>query len=131
MDSIDKKHAGRVALGLGLAAIGVSHLTVARRAFQAQVPDWVPLDKDTTVVLSGYVEIAMGLSLAFAPERYQERLGQFAAAFFTAVFPGNVSQYTHHRDMPGLDTDGKRLARLFLQAPLIYATLKATAKDKE
>jgi uncharacterized membrane protein len=33
--------------------------------FQAQVPDWLPLSKDLVVLLSGIVEIALGLGLAF------------------------------------------------------------------
>jgi uncharacterized membrane protein len=41
---------------------GVSHLTFNRIDFQAQVPDWVPLSKDL-VVLSGIVEMALGLTL--------------------------------------------------------------------
>ena len=47
----------RLALGLFLVTAGVGHLTTQRKPFQAQVPDWVPLDKDTVVVASGVVEI--------------------------------------------------------------------------
>jgi uncharacterized membrane protein len=32
--------------------------------FQAQVPDWLPLSKDLVVLLSGIVEIALGLGLS-------------------------------------------------------------------
>ena len=34
---------------------------VVRDTFQAQVPDWVPLDADLVVVLSGIVELASAL----------------------------------------------------------------------
>ena len=44
-----------------LIVAGISHLTVARQEFQAQVPDFVPLDPDVTVLASGVVEIALGL----------------------------------------------------------------------
>src|ERR1700712_2321570 len=102
----------RKTLGGMLAFAGISHLTFLRKAFQAQVPDWVPLKKDDTVVISGIAEIALGVSL-IVPGRHEEAMGKVAAAFFTAVFPGNISQYARHRDMPGLDTDKKRFARLF------------------
>lgn len=111
----------RKLLGGTLIFAGISHLTFARRAFQAQVPDWVPLDKDTTVLLSGVAEIALGASLAFTNKSAFSKL---AAAFFVAVFPGNVSQYVHARSAFGLDTDRKRLARLFFQPGLVYWALK-------
>jgi uncharacterized membrane protein len=43
---------------------GFSHLTFNRVDFQAQVPDWLPLSKDLVVLLSGVVEMALGLGLA-------------------------------------------------------------------
>ncbi len=48
----------RILLGAGLVFAGIGHLTFARKAFQAQVPDWVPLKKDDTVIYSGIAEIA-------------------------------------------------------------------------
>ena len=48
------------------------------------------------------------------------------AAFFVAVFPGNVHQWQTGRSAPGLDTDGRRLARLFLQPVLVAWALWAT-----
>jgi uncharacterized membrane protein len=48
-----------------------------------------------------------------------------AAGFFVAVFPGNVSQYVNRRSAFGLNTDGKRLARLFMQPALVYWALKS------
>jgi uncharacterized membrane protein len=41
-----------------------SVILLLRVDFQAQVPDWLPLSKDL-VLLSGIVEIALGLGLAF------------------------------------------------------------------
>jgi hypothetical protein len=48
--------AARIGLGGALVFTGISHLTFARRGFQAQVPEWVPADVDTTVLLSGVAE---------------------------------------------------------------------------
>jgi uncharacterized membrane protein len=122
------KEIARVLLGSALVLAGIGHLSFARREFQAQVPDWVPLPKDDTVVYSGWVEIALGGSLILANKKQQPALGKLAAAFFVAVFPGNISQYLHHRDMPGLDTDRKRFIRLFFQPVLVYWALKSTQK---
>ena len=121
------KKASRIALGASLIFAGVSHLTFARKDFRSQVPDWVPLKVDDTVVYSGITEILMGSALVFTPEKHAEKVGQVAAAFFTAVFPGNISQLTHHRDAFGLDTDKKRFLRLLFQPFLIFWALKSTS----
>ena len=116
----------RVLLGSALVFAGVSHLTFARREFSAQVPAFVPIGDDTTVVLSGAVEIALGTALVASP--WRRTMGWVAAAFFTAVFPGNVSQWRHGRDAFGLDTDRKRLVRLAFQPLLIAAALWSTSR---
>jgi uncharacterized membrane protein len=126
MTEQDIKTAGRIILGAGLIFAGISHLTFARKEFQAQVPDFVPLKKDDTVVYSGFVEIAMGTALVATPRKYREKVGQIAAAFFSAVFPGNVSQLVNHRDAFGLDTDKKRFGRLFFQPVLVWWALNST-----
>lgn len=128
MDTKTIKKIARIGLGGALIFAGIGHLTFARKDFQAQVPDWVPLEKDDTVVYSGYAEIALGSALAFTPEDYKETVGKIAAAFFVAVFPGNISQYVNQRSAFGLDTDEKRFARLFFQPLLIYWALKSTEK---
>lgn len=117
--------AGRVLLGLALAGAGVGHLTVLREEFQAQVPEFVPLDADTTVLASGVVEVALGSALVLARRR-RTTVGWVAAAFFVAVFPGNVAQWVHHRDGFGLDTDTKRFVRLFFQPVLVAWALWST-----
>ena len=119
------KMVARKLLGSTLIFAGVSHLTFARRQFRAQVPDWVPLTKGDTVVLSGLVEIALGSAVALAGPKHQKAVGRVAAAFFIAVFPGNVSQYVDRRSAFGLNTDGKRFARLFLQPALVYWAIKS------
>jgi uncharacterized membrane protein len=117
----------RVLLGSALVFAGVSHLTFGRKDFQAQVPEFVPLEPDTTVVLSGAVEIALGTAVAVAPRH--RLMGWIAAAFFVAVFPGNLSQWRHHRDAFGLDTDRRRLIRLAFQPLLVAAALWSTRGD--
>jgi uncharacterized membrane protein len=120
------KKASRILLGANLIFAGISHLTFARKPSRAQVPDWVPLKKDDTVIYSGIAEIALGSTLVLAPKKYESAVGKIAAGFFAAVFPGNISQYTHHRNAFGLDTDDKRLGRLFFQPALISLALKST-----
>lgn len=120
------KTVARVLLGAGLVFAGISHLTFARKDFRAQVPDWVPLDTDDTVVYSGIAEIALGTALILSPKKTKKTVGNVAAGFFTAVFPGNISQYTHHRSAFGLDNDSKRLGRLVFQPLLVYWALKST-----
>ncbi len=120
------KDAARILLGAGLIFAGISHLTVARKEFRAQVPDWVPLKKDDTVLYSGIAEIALGSSIALTDKKHKETIGRIAATFFAAVFPGNIAQYTHHHNAFGLNTDSKRLARLFFQPVLMYWALKST-----
>lgn len=120
------KNIGRLLLGAGLIFAGIGHLSFARKEFQAQVPDWVPIKKDDTVVYSGFVEIAMGAALIAAPKKYRSKVGALAASLFVGVFPGNISQYENKRNGFGLNTDNKRLARLFFQPVLIYWALKST-----
>ncbi|WP_400191595.1 hypothetical protein [Hymenobacter sp. B81] len=119
----------RVTLGTFMVAAGTGHLTFQRREFQAQVPDFVPLDKDTTVLLSGVVEIGLGAALLLW-RRERAVLGLALGAFYVAVFPGNVHQYTHQISAFGLDTDEKRFARLFVQPLLVAWALWSTGALK-
>lgn len=119
------QHLARILLGAGLVVAGLAHLTWARSEFLAQVPDWVPLDADLVVVLSGVAELALGGSLLLLP-RYRVTLGWGAAAFFVAVFPGNVSQFVDGDAAFGLDTDLARAVRLALQPVLVAVALWST-----
>lgn len=112
----------RILLGLSLFFAGLAHLTFSRAEFQAQVPDWVPVSKDVTVILSGIVEIGLGLLLLLAT-RYRKTVGWIVAVFFVLVFPGNLAQYLNGVDAFGLDSDWKRLARLFFQPFLVLWAL--------
>lgn len=123
---MDAKNISRIALGAFLITAGIGHLTFARKEFQAQVPEWVPLDKDDTVVYSGIAEIALGTAVIATPKKYRKTMGKIVAGFFAAVLPGNIAQYKNRKDSFGLNTDNQRLARLFMQAPLIAWALKST-----
>lgn len=105
-----------------MVGAGVLHLTSQRQEFQAQVPAWFPLDEDLTVVGSGVVEIALGASFITLPRR-RRLIGGLLAAFFVVIFPGNVAQYVEGTDAFGLDTDRKRLVRLFFQPLLVLWAL--------
>ena len=114
--------AARVLLGTAMVGAGVLHLTVQRQEFRAQVPSWFPLDEDLTVVASGVVEIALGAAFVALP-RHRRLVGGLLAAFFVAIFPGNVAQYVEGVDAFGLDTDRARLVRLFFQPVLVLWAL--------
>jgi uncharacterized membrane protein len=118
---------GQLALGAFLLTAGISHLTRARKEFQAQVPTWVPVDPDIVVVGSGFVEISLGTALvATWKQPARRRLGALVAAFFVAIFPGNIAQYVEGTDAFGLDSDQKRFGRLFFQPVLVLWALWST-----
>ena len=119
------RNAAQLLLGVALAYAGTTHLTTNRTEFQAQVPNWVPLNADFVVIASGIVEIALGLSLALL-WKYRTQVGWLTAAFFIAIFPGNISQYVNHIDAFGLDTDRARAIRLLFQPLLVIWALWST-----
>ena len=115
----------QIVLGLALAYAGVGHLTTSRAEFQAQVPTVFADYADFVVLASGVVEIALGVGL-IALWKYRVQIGWIVAAFFVAVFWGNISQYVNGVDAFGLDTDTKRLVRLFFQPLLVMWALGST-----
>ena len=104
---------------------GIAHLTGSRAEFQAQVPDWVPLDADVVVILSGIVELALGASLLVL-RRHRALVGWVVAAFFVAIFPGNISQFVDDDKAFGLDSDVGRGIRLLFQPVLVVWALWCT-----
>ena len=116
---------GRIGLGAVLVVAGITHLTVARDDFQAQVPEWLPLDKDFVVLASGVVEITLGSALVALPKK-RVLVGIVVAAFFIAIFPGNISQLLTRTSAFGLDTDAKRGFRLIFQPLLVLWALWST-----
>ena len=116
----------RVALGAALVYAGIGHLTFSRQEFQAQVPVWLPLGPDFVVLASGAVEIVLGLGL-LSTGRLSAYFGLATAAFFIAIFPGNINQYLEGIDAFGLSTDEARLTRLFFQPLLVVWALWSTS----
>jgi len=114
--------AARILLGVTMMGAGVAHLTTQREEFRAQVPDWFPVDEDLTVLGSGVVEIGLGVVFVALPSK-RRFIGGLLAAFFVAIFPGNIAQYVEGVDAFGLDTDRKRLIRLFFQPLLVVWAL--------
>jgi uncharacterized membrane protein len=112
-------------LGLFLTTAGISHLTWSRTEFLAQVPPWIPVNADLVVLLSGVVEIILGLSLILL-FKYRIQVGWIVAAFFVLVFPGNIAQLVEHRNAFGLNTELARWLRLPLQPLLILVALWST-----
>jgi len=119
------RNATQLLLGAALAYAGTTHLTTNRTEFQAQVPNWVPFSADIVVIASGIVEIALGLSLLLL-WKYRTQVGFLAAAFFIAIFPGNISQYVNGIDAFGLDSDRARAIRLLFQPLLVIWALWST-----
>jgi uncharacterized membrane protein len=119
------RNATQLLLGAALTYAGITHLTTNRQEFQAQVPNWVPLSADFVVIASGIVEIALGLSLILL-WKYRTQVGFITAAFFIAIFPGNISQYVNGIDAFGLDTDRARAIRLLFQPLLVIWALWST-----
>lgn len=116
----------RLWLGITLAFAGISHLTTARQEFQAQVPTWFPADPDLVVLVSGVVEITLGLALLVTPRSRRALVGWVVATFFVVIFPGNISQLLTHTDAFGLDTDTARAVRLVFQPVLVLWALWST-----
>lgn len=126
------KAVARWVLALALAGIGIAHF-VQTRGFRVVVPGWATrvtgLDKDTIVIASGAAELALAAGLVALPNE-RRRVGWATAAFFVAVFPGNVHQWRARRSTPGLDTDARRFGRLFLQPLLVLWALWATGAPR-
>ena len=116
------KSLAQIALGAFLLSAGISHLGSNRTEFLAQVPTWLPLNADFVVVASGLVEITLGtllITTALVFKKYRRQVGLITAIFFILIFPGNINQYVNQIDAFGLDSDTKRLIRLFFQPPLV------------
>ncbi len=115
----------RFVLGAFLIFAGIGHLGAQRAEFQAQVPSWIPIAADTVVVVSGIVEIALGAALVLARRR-SPIVGVIVAAFFIAIFPGNIAQFVEGKSAFGLDSDTQRFVRLWFQPVLVVWALWST-----
>jgi uncharacterized membrane protein len=123
------RHIVRTVLGAALTYAGITHLTSSRQEFQAQVPTILQSQADFVVIASGVVEILLGLSLILLI-KYRTYIGWITAAFFIAIFPGNISQYINGTDAFGLNTDQARAIRLLFQPLLVIWALWSTGAWK-
>lgn len=123
------QNVARVVLGSFMVLAAIGHMTFQRLEFQAQVPQWVPLDTDLVVILSGIAEAVLGLGMIVGG-KWKVRVGLALALFYVLIFPGNIAQYLNGIDAFGLDSDRARLIRLFFQPVLILWALWSTGALK-
>jgi uncharacterized membrane protein len=119
----------RILLGAFMILAAVAHFTFERADFQAQVPNWVPLKKDLIVILSGIVELSLGLCMIFW-KKERVAVGIALAIFYVLIYPGNIAQYVNHTPAFNLTTDKARFNRLFFQPVLIIWALWSTGALK-
>jgi uncharacterized membrane protein len=112
-------------LGLALIFTGVGHLTTRRLEFQAQVPTQLQQWANEVVLISGVVEIALGIGLLVL-WKYRVIIGWLTAIFFVAIFWGNISQFVNGVDAFGLDSGAERFVRLLFQPVLVGWALLST-----
>jgi uncharacterized membrane protein len=114
----------RVGIGAAFVVAGVAHL-VAPAPFEQHLPTWIPA-ATALVVLSGLVEIALGVALVMA-HREPVHIGWGTAAYLIVVWPANVFVA-----VAGVDVDGQPggvypWVRVPLQVLFIAWALWATA----
>ncbi|MSO17559.1 MAG: hypothetical protein EXQ68_02595 [Acidimicrobiia bacterium] len=115
----------RWVLGAFLVFAGLAHLTVQRTEFSAQVPSWFPIEVDAVVVVSGLVELLLGVALIFVRRRVA-LVGVVVAGFFIVIFPGNIAQFVEGKNAFGLNSDSARFIRLWFQPVLVLWALWST-----
>jgi uncharacterized membrane protein len=113
----------RIALAVGMAVAGVSHLTNPLPFIQ-HLPTWVP-ERSLIVFASGLAEIAFGAAL-LGPVRVRPLVGAALAAYLVAVFPGNVYVAVAGVDVVGQPGGIYPWLRLPLQAAFIGLALWST-----
>ena len=118
----------RVILGIAMLYIGIGHFTFSRIEFQAQVPTWLTSEEnliDFIILASGIIEIILGALMIWGG-KVKVKTGIALAIFYILIFPGNINQYINGIDAFNLNTDTKRLVRLFFQPLLLLWALWST-----
>ena len=118
----------RVILGIAMLYIGIGHFTFSRIEFQAQVPTWLTREEnliDFIILASGIIEIFLGALMIWGG-KLKVKTGIALAIFYILIFPGNINQYVNGIDAFNLNTDTKRLVRLFFQPLLLLWALWST-----
>jgi uncharacterized membrane protein len=93
----------RMLLGIFLIFSGIGNLTFMRTSFLEQVPNWIPMQANTIVLLFGMVEIILGASLLFVFKQ-RSNVGWIVTLFLIAVFLGNIAQLANHTYTFGLNS---------------------------
>lgn len=106
----------RVALAVFLTTAGIGHF-VATETFPAQVPAWMPFERQV-VLVSGVVELLLAAAVLLVGSR-RTLVALVVVAFLHVGLPGNVAQWLEGVDAFGLDTDRARLLRLVVGHPLL------------
>lgn len=106
----------RVALAVFLTTAGIGHF-VATETFLAQVPAWMPFERQV-VLVSGVFELLLAAAVLLVGSR-RTLVALVVVAFLHVVLPGNVAQWLEGVDAFGLDTDRARLLRLVVGHPLL------------
>ena len=113
----------RLLLAAFMGYAGTGHFTNTA-SFLAQVPPFLPAP-ELIVWVSGVVEIAFAAALLLA-RKHLPTVGVLLAAFYIAIFPGNISQALTQTSAFGLDTDSARYVRLLFQPVLVVWALWCT-----
>ena len=108
--------------GVFMFVSGYGHLFLAAEEIELLVPARSPISPKAMVIVTGYIEITIGLAFIFLRSKIHI-VGWILVVFLILVFPGNLYQYSNDIDAFGLNTPGKRLARLFLQPFIILWVL--------
>jgi uncharacterized membrane protein len=108
-----------------MVVAGVAHL-VNPTPFEQHLPEWVP-GAGLLVVVTGLIEIVLGVGLALARNR-RRLVGVATAAYLASVFPANV-----YVAVAGVEVDGQAggvypWLRLPFQALFITWGLWSTAR---
>ena len=118
------REAARWLLAAFLLFAGTGHL-MDTESFLAQVPPFLPAP-EVIVIVSGLIELALGAAVAVTRGRWRRLTGWLVAAWFVAIFPGNISQFLTGADAFGLDSDAARAVRLLFQPLLVIWALWST-----
>lgn len=117
------KTLARLLLAAFMLFAGIGHFR-STDDFLAQVPPFLPWPEGI-VYVSGVMEIALALGLLLG-HPWRARVGWWLAAFYIAIFPGNLSQFITQTPAFGLDSDVARGVRLLFQPVLVLWALWCT-----
>ena len=117
------REAARLGMAIALAFAGASHLFLATPFIQ-HLPTWVPLRAEL-VLVSGLIELAMGVALLLPPPT-RRRVGVVLALYLVAVFPSNVYVAVFDVEVDGQPGGAYPWVRLPLQLLFIAWALWCT-----